>query len=142
VPRRRSCTLRQACTFTSAYGEQQDDSETDINPAADDTDTMWYVQAGIERKWHELGKTTIFGEYRHDDTGSNLGKNTGGTSATFVQDGNIDYFAAGVVQGIDAAAMQMYVVYRHYEGDFNNAVGTNFNLDSFDMVITGAKINF
>ena len=126
----------------AAYGEQQDDSEKDINPAADDTDTMWYVQAGIERKWHELGKTTIFGEYRHDDTGSNLGKNTGGTSATFIQDGNIDYFAAGVVQGIDAAAMQMYVVYRHYEGDFNNAVGTNFNLDSFDMVITGAKINF
>jgi predicted porin len=43
-----------------AYGEQEDDSETDLNPAADGTDLAWYVQAGIERKFIHLGKTNIF----------------------------------------------------------------------------------
>ncbi len=126
-----------------AYGEQHDNTVQDFDPAADPNSTMWYVQAGIERKWHPFGLTTIFGEYRHDDAGSNLAKTTTkGNSATFIQDANIDYWAAGVVQGIDAAAMQLYVVYRHNEGDFNNAVGANFNMDSFDMVITGARISF
>ena len=122
------------------YGEQNDDSEKDFNPAADETDTVWFVQGGIVKKFVDLGKTTVFGEYRQDDPGSNLSKSTGG--GTFIQGGDIDFLAAGVVQNIENADMSLYVVYRHSEGDFTDSAGTPFALDDFDMVITGGKINF
>jgi len=39
-------------------------------------------------------QTTIYGEYRHDDTGSNLGAvTTKGDNGTFVQSGDIDFWA-------------------------------------------------
>ena len=36
--------------------------------------SFWNVQPGIEHKWLPLGTTTIFGEYRRDDPGSNPDK--------------------------------------------------------------------
>ena len=38
--------------------------------------------------------------------------------------------------------MDLYVIYRHAEGDFTDAQGVNVDLDDFDMVITGARIQF
>jgi hypothetical protein len=101
------------------YGEFTDENQL----ASEDTATTWFVQAGIERKFIPLGKTTIFGEYRNDQvdfTGADL-----------------DFYAAGVVQNIEAAAMDLYVMYRHAEGDVDDTA-----LDEFDMVITGARIQF
>jgi hypothetical protein len=104
------------------YGEFTDDNQL----ASADTASTWFVQAGIERKFIPLGKTTIFGEYRNDDiefTGSDL-----------------DFYAAGVVQNIEAAAMDLYVMYRHAEGETTK---DDFgSLPEFDMVITGARIQF
>ena len=37
--------------------------------------------------------------------------------------------------------MSLYAVYRHYEGDIVVS-GVKSELDDFDMLITGAKINF
>lgn len=122
------------------YGEQEDDSEKAFNAAADETDTAWYLQVGIERKYFALGKTNIFAEMREDDAGSNLGKFSTGTN--FVKNSDIEFWAAGVVQNIEAADMSLYVVYRHAEGDFVDSAGVKRGLDDFDMVISGAKINF
>jgi predicted porin len=130
------------------YGEQEDDNEDGLIQggsllAADGTDTVWFVQAGIEKKFIELGKTTIFGEYRNDEGGSNLGAvTTAADTSTFVQGSDIDFWAAGVVQNIENAAMDLYVIYRHAEGDFKNGDNVSFDLDDFDMVITGARIQF
>ncbi len=128
----------------AGYGEQRDNSEEDANFRADGTDQMWFIQAGIERKWHPLGATTIFGEYRHDDAGSNLSKSLGGgvTATNFIHDSSLNFWAAGVVQNIDAAAMDLYVIYRHADGDVTNFGGLNAKLDNFDMLITGARIQF
>ncbi len=49
------------------YGWQQIDS---LGASLDDTSTTWLIQPGIEKKWMPLGKTTIFGEYRHDEAGA------------------------------------------------------------------------
>ncbi|MGE0024889.1 MAG: hypothetical protein AB7S70_14805 [Hyphomicrobium sp.] len=46
-----------------------------------------------------------------------------------------------IVQNIEAADMSFYAVYRHYEGDIPDG-GATTNLGAFDMVITGAKIDF
>ena len=125
----------------AAYGEQSDDAEENVNPLADGTDKMFFVQPGIEKKWFDLGKTTVYGEYRHDDTGSNLGKFTS-AGGPFIREGDIDFWGGGIVQGIEKADMVLYVLYRRSSGDFVNSAGTRFDLDDFDLVITGGKINF
>ena len=117
------------------YGEQKIES---LPAVADDTSTTYFLQPGIERKWHDIGKTTIFAEYRKDDPGANVSAagvlNTRGSDITF--------YAGGVVQNIEAAAMDLYAIYRHAEGDFTNTAGAKVDIDDFDMVITGARIQF
>jgi hypothetical protein len=107
----------------------------------DATSTDWFLQPGIERKWCELGKTVVFGEYRHDDPGSNPGKTV---------DGSINFWQGGVVQNFENADMNLYVVYEYTDGSVtgNSAtaatgapVGTS-SLDPFKQIIIGAKINF
>ena len=112
-------------------------TSVDLAPGqlGDDESTSWYVQAGIERKWLPLGKTNIFGEYRNDDVGV--------TSRS--ESSELNMWAAGIIQNIEAADMSLYAMYRHYEGDVvsNGTSGvTTGGLDDFDMVITGAKLNF
>lgn len=125
-----------------AYGELKDDERTDVLPTADNEDRMWFIQAGIERKWWEIGKTTIFGEYRKDDNGTNSSVLVANTPGLFIQDSEVEHFAAGIVQNVANAAMDFYVLYRHTEGEFTDTNGVKTDLDDFDMVITGARIQF
>ena len=125
------------------WGESQDDSEEFLNAVADGKDTTYFIQTGIEQKFNSLGKTTLFGEYRNDQRGSNIGATVGGDfGGGFIQSGDIDFYALGVGQEVDAASTIFYLVYRHAEGDFTTSVDKNFALDDFDLVIAGAKINF
>jgi len=105
--------------------------------------STWFIQPGIEQKWWSLGPTTVFGMYREDDAGSNPGKTV---------DSHIHFWQAGVVQGIDAAATKLYVLWQQADGDvFGNAitekggkgaVNGRTKLDAFNEVIMGAKIDF
>jgi len=122
----------------AGYGEQKIES---LPGSLDDTSTTWFIQPGIERKWHPIGKTTIFGEYRKDDAGA-LFSGTSNTATLNSQGADLTHYAGGIVQSIDAAAMDLYVIYRHSEGDFINKAGTKVGLDDFDMVISGARIQF
>lgn len=117
------------------YGQQTIDS---LPAGYDDTSTTWFIQPGIERKWHELGKTTIYGEYRKDEAGANI--TSAGAVNTYGAD--LTFYSAGIVQNIEAAAMDVYVLYRHAEGDYTNSSNKVVNIDDFDMVITGARIQF
>ena len=76
--------------------------------------TTWELQGGIERKFNALGETTIFALY--SDWG----------------DLDLNYWGAGVVQHIDAAAMDLY------------ATAKNFSIGGGDAteLMVGAKINF
>jgi len=112
------------------YGWQQIDNPT---VGADDTSTTWFIQPGIEKKWTPLGTTTVFGEYRHDDAGANPGTTLSA---------NVDFWAGGIVQNIDAAAMDLYAIYRHADGSYVNPNTATVALDDFDMIITGARIQF
>ena len=116
------------------YGSNSIDlTDAQSAAASDDRSNTWLIQAGIETKLVPLGKTTFFGEYRNDDVG-----------LTKVSDNSdLDFWAAGIIQQIDAAAMQMYVIYRNSSGDFTaKGAALQTELDDFDMVITGAKVNF
>jgi predicted porin len=121
--------------------EVNDNAKTTAGLVEPDS-TVWFLQSGIEHKWFDLGKTNVFGEYRHDDAGSNPGKTVGAS---------VNFWQGGIIQNIEAADMSLYVVCQHADGFIIGNKTTNTNkfapigrtdLDAFQEVITGAKINF
>lgn len=118
----------------AGYGADQIDLKA-AQAGEDDSSDTWFVQAGIESKIVPIGKTTFFGEYRHDD----VGLSAKATSS------DLDFWAAGVIQSIDAAAMDLYVIYRQASGDVTDAAGSPAGvteLEDFSVVMTGARIQF
>ncbi len=136
-----------------AYGVE-DHSTTDsargagkLNPEGD----FFYVKAGLKRKHFSFGSTTIYGEYGRKNDAYTAQMFDAGVTGT-----DMDHYGVGVVQNIDAAAMQMWLSWRHYEGDIscnsnqNGATGCdtlnlsegNNSLDEFDLIKFGALIAF
>jgi hypothetical protein len=141
---------------TGAYGLRDEKNRSAIfGQSVDDTDDFWSVQAGIERKWISLGKTTVYGEYAEFNTGAGI---TGaGTVATFSgidatrtrQVGSdISYWGLGINQHLEAAAMDLYLAYRHHEGDVTLGAAADlsdtasYSFESLDIVLGGAMIKF
>ncbi len=115
------------------------------NPDGD----MFYLKAGLKRKVFAIGSTTFYGEYGQKDDAFTAGMYDAGVNNT-----ELDHYGVGIVQNVDAAAMQLWVAWRHYDGDVNcldQAVGscagiglgqgTN-SLEDFDLVKIGGLINF
>ncbi|HVX37918.1 MAG TPA: porin [Hyphomicrobium sp.] len=128
----------------ASYGEQIDDSRAQyaLQPnLVDNTDTTWFVQAGVEYKWNSLGKTNIFGEYRHDDPGSNV--SASGVLRT--QGAEINFWTAGAIQHLDSADAMLYLLYQHADGNVeaNLTSGlTNVQINQFQQVIAGVRYAF
>ncbi|MEQ8822804.1 MAG: porin [Filomicrobium sp.] len=113
---------------------------------------MFYVKAGIKGKWVPLGGTTIYGEYGQKDDAFTADMYDSGVNSS-----ELEHYGVGIVQNIDAAGMQMWLSWRHYEGDvgcadasaiagascadFGLASGNN-SLEEFDLVKFGALIPF
>ena len=111
--------------------------------AADDGE-MYYLKAGIRRRWHPLGHTVLFGLYsKRDDmyNGQALATNTSdadngipflscigvgpafltcdGTASTQIITGSESReYGVGIVQEIDAAAMSLWLVWKRFEGSY------------------------
>lgn len=118
----------------------------------DDESTFWALEAGIEKKWLPIGKTTLYGQYNQNDTGATTRTvNIDGFAGSHrVVDSQVQAYGIGVIQGIDAAAMHIYLTYRHYEADMtvmsggDGTTGTlrSPDLEDLDIVMTGAIIKF
>jgi predicted porin len=119
----------------------------------DDSDSFWSLQAGIERKFTPLGATTIYGEY-YDYNGGATTMQLPGSDAinplgntALVWGTDVQVWGAGIAQGINAAAMTLYLSYRHVEGDVTlkdvTGPGTaDASLDDVDLVLAGGIIKF
>jgi predicted porin len=124
-----------------AYGEEFNDN-IDIDPQGNgnggenyDEGEHWYLKAGLRERWSPLGHTVLYGEYaQYNDTLNPLLKDildvTGNTE--------IELIGGGVVQEIDAAAMSLWITYRHYEAEIDG----QGEFEDFDLVKAGALINF
>jgi hypothetical protein len=120
----------------------------------DDESTFYSFQAGIEKKWLPLGKTTLYGEYFNfeggaNDRGLDAGDaiNTTGVDAV-LWNTEVEVIGGGIVQSIDSAAMSVYLTYRHYEATAGlraeDGTGPTFatDLEDLDVVMSGAIIKF
>jgi predicted porin len=118
---------------------------TDNNrPAfADDNDTAWYVQGGLEQKFFAIGKTTLYGEYGEQENG-----NVDIISPTLAGYGGktMSYWGLGIVQTIDAAAMDLYLYYRNYTAEvdvpFSQGLAAISAGQDLQMIGFGAQIQF
>ena len=109
----------------------------------DKTSTTWVIQPGIERKWHPIGTTTIFGEIRRDHPGASLSNGASTFGATSTRGAELHFWATGVVQHVDPAEMDLYAIFRHADGEYvAGPTGLLTPIDDFDMLIAGALIKF
>lgn len=126
----------------------------------DDSQKFWAVQAGIEKKFTEYGKTTIYGEYYDYTGGGNNRRAVASTDALHPTGAGADWsiwgtgvevFGAGLAQGFDKASMVVYLSYRHVEGDVTlrqqvggRATGgiADAPIEDLDLVMSGAIIKF
>ena len=105
----------------------------------------WYLRGGIYRKFVALGKTSLYAEYS-EATGALDGLvaapfGGGVVVAGVITQSDLTSYGLGISQNIDAAAMQLYLGWRHMEADVVDALGT-IPTDDIDIVYTGAVIKF
>ena len=122
---------------------------------------FWYVASGVAKNYFGPGNTVVYGEYgKIEDgaTGAILGPTsgftqTGGcaavpTGACFVTASEASYWGIGVVQFIDAAALELYLSYRNYSVDElrvttdGGATSSNAAGGDFQMIMSGGRIRF
>lgn len=121
---------------TFAYGEAELAAKA-VGAGNDRNYSNWNIQAGIQRKWHPLGATTLYGEYFEGDFGKSRNQATG--TALVVNGSDVDVWGLAAIQTIDAAALDLYIAYRHYEVDVHTA---GVSIADYDTVFSGAKISF
>jgi hypothetical protein len=105
--------------------------------------TMWYLQGGVSQNWTGMGKTVVYGEYGRFNDGA-AGLLTGGGDSIISSE--LNFFGVGVVQHIDAAAMELFLAYRQYQASLDSLAGAPWNgggdLDDLSVVMGGARIRF
>jgi predicted porin len=150
---------------TGGYGIKWDGNrDAAFGANVDDTDDFYFLNAGVERKFNLLGKTTLYGEWEHYDTGAIIAANGAtatalprnlaslfGVGGTFRGAGtDINVWGLGLNQNIEAAALDLYVAWRRAEADIygsNNGVkngpgAQTLSVEPIDLIMTGARIQF
>jgi hypothetical protein len=161
--------------FTGAYGIKWDDNRDKVFEAivaspgqqVDDSDDFYSLQAGVERKFEgaigTLGKTTLYGEYEHYNTGAIISGNGAtatarprslanlfNTAGILGAGADIDVWGLGVNQNIEKSALDLYAAWRHAEADVygstNGVKGgpgaQTLSIEPIDLIMTGARISF
>lgn len=127
----------------------------------DDDQVFYYVKGGWLKNVTGLGNTALYAEYGHyQDFLSNDADSTvvaaldpsgltvcTGSAGCLISGSRAHIWGLGLVQYIDAAAMQLYVGYRHYEmeaglTDVSSTPVQTVSLEDFDTVMAGMRIEF
>ena len=83
------------------------------------------MKAGLRERWTPLGHTVLYGEYEESNDGGAVGSAdgfiiVGGAQVADIHGSSTSettLWGLGVVQEIDAAAMSLWLSYRHLEGE-------------------------
>jgi hypothetical protein len=118
--------------FVTAAGGKRDTDDRLVGAVNTDFDaSFWYVAAGVRKNFFGFGDTVLFGEYsEHKDFVKAV--NAGLSS-------DVTHWGIGVNQYIDAAAMEVFLVYKNFSADLS-AGGQD--IQDFNTVIGGARVNF
>jgi predicted porin len=85
------------------------------------------LRAGIAKNWLGVGNTVLYGEYNYFDNNANSKVSS-------------EVWGLGVIQNIDAAAMELFLSYKNYSVDTDSAATANAK--DMDVIFSGARIKF
>ncbi len=118
----------------AAFASENIDTPGNLKPEGD----MFYVKGGLRTRVNSLGHSVFYAEYSEkDDMMSTRTFDTLGITSSELQQ-----FGVGVVQEVDAAAMSVWLAWRHYEADLEAGPGNTIPTEDLDIVKAGALINF
>ena len=131
-----------------SYGKTTDNNNNLVHnvlgqPTGSD-DKAWFITGGINRKFHALGATNIWGEYGKAERNIGLPAIVPviAAGALVPTSTEVKWFGVGIQQTIDAAALDVYLYYKHYEGDMTFGPIGSASVNDLDMVVLGAMIKF
>lgn len=114
--------------------------EDELTPAGrDDRSEFFAGEVGIQQKWTPLGKTTVFGQYYNNDGGAN---SRGFGGAGQILNSEVESYSLAVMQGIDAAAMNVYIMYRNVQSEATFTGAGFIEYEDIDLVLAGGIIKF
>jgi predicted porin len=116
--------------FVQGHWLERQAERTDGASVADATN--WTIQGGIARNFFGIGQTSLYGEYMST---KNWVENLGWSTA--VGDSKGKMWGLGVVQTIDAAAMDLYMGYRNFDTSDDGVKNKEI-----DILSVGARIKF
>jgi Gram-negative porin len=102
----------------------------------------WHIQAGISQNFFGVGKTNIYGEYGKHNGWIGLNSSLTVPGSTIETSDNMTIWGLGIVQNIDAAAMELYLGYRNYSLGGITFVAPATGAESISVIAAGARIKF
>ncbi|MFN0218462.1 MAG: porin [Hyphomicrobium sp.] len=102
---------------------------------------QWYIKAGIRQRYSPLGHTVFYGEYQRLDDRMSGASFSDGVDGLDIESSEVTQYGVGLVQEIDAAAMSVWLAWRHYEADITQD-GADLDAEDLDIIKAGALINF
>lgn len=110
----------------------------------------WLVQGGISKNWFGPGNTSFYGEYGEATDYIRSGPAAAGANSpaapNFVgASSEVNFYGVGVVQQIDAAAMELYLGWRRFDTSVSGILlgdDTGNGSSDLDLVHGGARIRF
>lgn len=125
--------------FTGAAGTRENEDFQRVTaatgaisaPISFDSD-FWYVSGGIARNFFGIGDTVLFGEYSEwNDMGFEY-NDVGGST--------LEHWGVGIVQHVDAAAMEFWLTYKNYSLSADTVCAGG--CQDFSYVLAGTRIRF
>ncbi len=115
----------------------------------------WHLAGGVSQNFFGIGKTVLFGEYGEHKGGlaqtSFLGASTGTVQCANATgcDSTVNNWGVGLVQYVDAAALELFATYKVFSLETNSFAAANGSLNSgrdgvsdIQLFMVGTKINF
>lgn len=102
---------------------------------------FWHLRGGIEKNFFGPGATTLFVGYH--DAKDMVGFTLTGPFATDISS-EAHVMEAGVVQAVNAAAMEVFITYKRFDGDVkaSGALSGALGVQDFQAGMVGARIKF
>lgn len=121
-------------------------TKIDSDVAGDSRDgAFWHVAAGISQNWFGIGKTSLYGEYGKGSDTFWVNRSAviaapapGMVSTAGVAGDDMRFWGLGIVQNIDAAAMEVYLGYRNFDA----TIAAQPTTKDIDVIAGGARIKF
>ena len=133
--------------FTGAAGDR--DMEND-SVGGDFGSRFFYLSGGVARNFFGIGDTVLYGEYSEwkgagqdvDATSAATVPGTFPAVGAIVSSDKLTHWGVGVVQHVDAAAMEFWLSYKNYSLDAPGLFGAGVDAEDLHLFLAGTRIRF